>query len=399
MILKTEGPRTPAALPLPTATSAMGGYGRLEPSPAGKTNIMKFECSSCKKTYNVPDEKLPAKKEIAFPCPNCKNLIHLVLVKGAPPAGPSTGVSAAPGEASNTTEEIGSEELKRRVLLKLKDLPPMPQIVFKAREIISDPDSEMKELASLLESDQAIAAKVLRLANSAYYGLSGKVSSIRHASSLLGYKTLGQLITMAATSQLMGKMLTGYGMTAEDSWEHSLSVATCSKALALECRPDLENDAFAAGLIHDAGKLILEPYVLERMAGFEKYTEGGRRTMLQAEQKILGFDHAEIGHEVCKHWKIPENIASAIRYHHQPELSDNHDLSYLVALANAIGNMAKAMREMDNTLAGMDGIAGFLYMIDDHLLERFHLTEESLPPILGEVDKAVSRIADEMKAA
>ncbi len=358
---------------------------------------MRFECVSCKKIYNVPDEKLPSKKEVAFPCPNCKSLIHLVLT---PDSDVAADIDDPVAEtAKDVAGGIDTPELRRRVLLKLKDLPPMPQIVFKARQIIDDPESDMGELATLLESDQAIAAKVLRLANSAYYGLSGKVSSIRHASALLGYKTLGQLISMAGTSQLMGKVLKGYGWDAEDSWEHSLAVATASRILALRNHPDLENDAFAAGLIHDAGKLVLEPYVFERMDAFDAYTEGGRRTMLSAEQKILGFDHAEIGHEVCKHWKIPEAIAEAIRCHHQPGLSEDHELAYIVAMADSIANMAKAMQEMDNTLAGKDGIAGFLYMIDDDILEYLKLTEDDIPIILEGVEQAVQHIAEEMKAA
>ncbi|MFZ7125432.1 MAG: HDOD domain-containing protein [Desulfobacterales bacterium] len=360
---------------------------------------MRFECKSCEKAYNIPDEKLPAKREISFPCPNCKALIHLVLKAAASPEAAAAGDTAAgTGQGAAENGEIETAELKRRVLLKLKDLPPMPQIVFKARQLIGDPDSEMKELATLLESDQGIAAKVLRLANSAYYGLSGTVSSIRHASALLGYKTLGELITIAATSKLMGKVLKGYGLSAEDSWEHSLAVATGSKILALRRRPELENDAFAAGLIHDAGKLILEPYVLDRIERFEAYTDGGRRSMLSAEQKILGFDHAEIGHEVCNHWKIPDAIAQAIRHHHQPDRSEGVYLAYIVSLADTIANISKAMREMDDTLAGMDGISGFLYMLDDEIMETLDMSEEEIPGILEEVNRSVSRIAEEMKA-
>lgn len=360
---------------------------------------MNFECSACNKSYQIPDEKLPVKKEIAFPCPNCKSLIELSLEP--PPESLDQGaVSDGSAGDGNTKDEKGdTEAFKRRVLLRLKDLPPMPQIVFKAREILNDPDSDMKELAALLGSDQAIAAKVLRLANSAYYGLSGRVSSIKHAAALLGYQTIGQLISMAATSKLMGKMLRGYGQSAEESWEHSLSVATGSKVLALRNNPSLENDAFAAGLIHDAGKLILEPYVNDQKEQFEMVTEGGRRTMGDAERKIFGFDHAEIGHEVCKHWKIPQTIADGIRYHHQPHLSENEELAHIVAMANNIANMAKAMKEMGNTLAGKDGVAGFLYMIDDDTMTYLKLDEDDIPTVLEEVDVAVNRISNEMKAA
>jgi HD-like signal output (HDOD) protein len=216
---------------------------------------------------------------------------------------------------------------------------------------------------------------------------------------LLGYKTIGQLISMAATSKLMGKVLRAYGQSAEESWAHSLSVATGSKVLALRNNPSLENDAFAAGLIHDAGKLILEPHVHDQKEQFEAYTKGGRRTMGDAERKIFGFDHAEIGHEVCKHRKIPESIADAIRHHHQPDQSENEELAHIVAMANIIANMAKSMREMGNTLAGKDGVDGFIYMIDDDIMTQLKLDEKDIPTVLEEIEASVNRISDEMKAA
>jgi HD-like signal output (HDOD) protein len=122
----------------------------------------------------------------------------------------------------------------------------------------------------LLESDQAIATKVLKLANSAYYGLKGKVSSIRHASSLLGYNIIGQLISMAGSSSLMGKTLAGYELDSEGTWHHSLLTASASRIIALRKNPDLENDAFSAGLIHDVGKLVLDRYVADRKDDFNR---------------------------------------------------------------------------------------------------------------------------------
>ena len=180
---------------------------------------MKFECPSCHKCYDVPDEKLPPKKKVIFPCPNCKGRIELDLAAGkkASPSATANGAAendpvprttSSPAERSPIAANNG--DFRKKVLRKLKDLPPMPQIVFKARQVIADPDSEMAELSDLLESDQAIATKVLKLANSAYYGLSGKVSSIRHASSLLGYNALGQLISMVGGASVLGKTLDGY---------------------------------------------------------------------------------------------------------------------------------------------------------------------------------------------
>ena len=353
---------------------------------------MKFECPSCHKRYDVPDEKLPSKKAIVFPCPNCKGQIALDL--SAAKVSDSEMAMENDREASIASS---NGDFRKKVLRKLKDLPPMPQIVFKARQVIADPDSEMAELSDLLESDQAIATKVLKLANSAYYGLSGKVSSIRHASSLLGFNALGQLISMVGSASVLGKTLGGYDLDSAGAWRHSLLSASASRILALKKAPQMEGDAFSAGLIHDVGKLVLDSHVLARKDEFDRLTAGGRNSMLAAEQRLLGLDHADIGYEVCQHWNIPEAISQAIKYHHAPSDSNQDMLAYLVFMANSIANIVKSMEETEGTMAQMEGIEGFMYMIDDDALDFLDLTEADISGILNEARDAVNKLSDEMQ--
>ena len=134
----------------------------------------------------------------------------------------------------------------------------MPQVVIKAQELLADPHSSPKEVAGLLEIDQSIATKVLKMANSSFYGLSGKISSIQHAALVLGYHTLNEIITMAGTKKMLGRKLPGYGFESEDLWRHSLSVGLGAKIIAADKNPDLAFVAHTAGIIHDIGKLILE---------------------------------------------------------------------------------------------------------------------------------------------
>lgn len=367
---------------------------------------MKFECLNCGNSYNVPDEKLPPKKMVVFPCPKCKGKITLDLEAArakATAAEPETSASSdnthqVSADASEGTSLVGRNgDFRKKVLRKLKDLPPMPQIVFKARQVIANPDSEIAELSDLLESDQAIATKVLKLANSAYYGLSGKVSSIRHASSLLGLKALGQLISMVGSASVLGKTLGGYDLDSAGAWRHSLMAASASRIIALRRHKDLEGDAFSAGLIHDVGKLVLDNYVLERKDEFERITAGGRNSMLAAEQHLLGLDHADIGYEVCQHWHIPESISKAIRYHHTPDKSAQDPLSYIVFMANSIANIVQSMEETEGTIAQLEGIEGFMYMIDDEALVFLNLSEEEVPGILTEARDAVNKLSEEMQ--
>ena len=307
---------------------------------------MRVECKSCNTILNIPDERLPKRESIAFPCPSCNKTIEL-----DPISGPSEQNTA---ESSTDTDGLlVGEALKKRILSNISDLPPMPQTVIKARKIIADQKSDFKELAELLEKDQAIAAKILKLANSPYYGMSGKVSSIQHAAVVLGHKSIGEIITMGGTSTLLSNRLEGYSLEAGALWKHSLAVAFGSRIIAKRVDPGSENDAFTSGLIHDSGKLILDKYVAERWELFERFMSDGKHTFLEAEKEILELDHSEVASEVCKTWNIPEPLIIAIKYHHHPSKSQESRLAYIVHIADAVAMMTGLGLGIDGTLYQM----------------------------------------------
>jgi HD-like signal output (HDOD) protein len=353
---------------------------------------MKVACLSCGKSYNIPDEKLPMGKKVSFPCPNCREKIKLDLRPKEADLDNVTEELSAP-EVLSPEKKKQSDELKERILKTLDDLPAMPQIVLKAREIMADPNSGVKDVVKILETDQAITTKILKVANSAYYGMSGKISTIQHASVVLGYKVIGGLITLASSSDLLDRVLDGYGFGSGDLWKHSLSVGIGSRILASRNNPELSETSFSVGLIHDAGKLVLDKYVQERKEEFEEIMEHGRLTFMAAEDKIFGFNHAEIGFDVCNRWSIPEEIATAINYHHTPSSSNNNELAYIVSMADAIVNMAEASAKM----GGMGAeIEAWMYMLDDGTMEFLGLKEEDVKPIMDEIEKSFGEIIGEM---
>ncbi len=333
---------------------------------------MLVTCSNCTKKFDIPDERLPMGNKIAFPCPVCKGTIHLDLTENA-------------FQDNKPIDHPTGEALKKKILRHVKDLPPMPQTVLKAREIMANPNSDFKELANLFETDQAIAAKILKIANSPYYGYSGKITSIQRAAVVLGHKTLGELITMRGTAGLLGNKLVGYGLDSGALWKHSLAVAFGSKIIANKTKPVLSNDAFTSGLIHDAGKLILDSYIDERWELFEKFMADAEHTFLEAEKKILELDHTEVASEVCKTWNIPEPLTVAIRYHHHPCRSNGSELAYIVHVADAIAMM---------TGLGI-GIDGTLYQMDDTAMPFLNLQEKDINDIMGNVLEAVQKISEQ----
>ena len=350
---------------------------------------MRVECQDCGKSFELPDDRLPTGKKVSFPCPGCKSKITLDLrekpePEAAKPDDATEKVVYTP-IAEKSSKELDGDELKRKILNSIKDLPPMPKIIYKAREVMANPMSGFKEIAEVIETDQAIAAKVLQVANSAYYGLSGMVSSIHQATVVLGHKTLEQLITMVSATSLLGSNLRGYRMGSGALWQHSLAVALCSRLIAKDRAPALENDAFSVGLIHDAGKLALDRYLLKRKTQVDQALGAGA-SFLAAEKQVLGFDHTELASDLCAKWKLPENHVSAMRFHHDPSGSDGNQLAYIVHTANHIAVQSGIGSSMDAAL----------YELDPEALSVLALDEDDLTAYNDATIEAVNQITQSM---
>jgi putative nucleotidyltransferase with HDIG domain len=280
--------------------------------------------------------------------------------------------------------DTDNQEMMQRILAGVDELPPMPEVVFKAQQLLADPDSSAKELATLLETDQSIATKVLKMANSVFYGMSGRVSSIQHASLVLGYRNLSEIISVAGVQKSLEIKLPGYGLESEDLWRHSLSVALGSKIIASRKNPDLEMVAHTAGLVHDVGKIILDPFVLEVKETFDAFILQEQQTYLKAEQEILGFDHAEIAAEVCQKWSIPEVISSAIRYHHSPTSSLEIELAFILHMADYISLMSGEGYENDD----------FLYELEEGTMDYLDFDQSDISDLTLELMESVANLLE-----
>ena len=356
---------------------------------------MKVVCPNCRKVYYIDCKKLHVGMNVSFPCKACKELINLNLrskpaTDGLPISIQTSKDNRAEGPLRSAPTPESKEKTRALKNAILQDfmgvLPAMPQVVLKAQEIMSDPDSSFKKLASVIATDQAISVRILKLANSAYYGLSGKVTSIGHASVLLGITILGEIVMMAGTSNMLSKALKGYRVGSEDMWRHSLAVGIGSRLIAGRTTPELANDAFVAGLIHDSGKIMLDDHVLKRREAFEEYMKDGQHAFFEAEQRILGFDHSEIGSEVCKSWGIPELLTDAVRYHHYPSMSQDNDLAHIVHVADFLAIQSGMGTGSENTKC----------KVEDKTMEFLGLKEGDMSTIMDQVVQAVEKITGQM---
>lgn len=328
---------------------------------------MKIRCGKCGKEYDIPDDRFKSfTGSVALPCKVCHEKIVILSDRDT---------ESSPVEEPQKKEFLAGDDLKKRILLTLKDLPAMPQVAQKGRQIIADKKSNFSDLAKVIETDQAIVTRVLKIANSPFYGASGKVTSVKHASVVLGMKTLSDLLTLACSSSVMGSQLNGYGQDSGDLWKHSLAVAGCARSIAKLKRPELADDAFSAGLIHDCGKLILDKYIEERRHLFDDVMETSKKAFLDAEKEILGFDHAEIAADVCEKWQIPTQLINAIAYHHQPSaLPATDELACIIHVADSIALMS-------GIGAGFDGVK---YMVDQKAVDLLHIDIETINNLMAD---------------
>ncbi|MCX8044219.1 MAG: HDOD domain-containing protein [Desulfobacterota bacterium] len=326
---------------------------------------MKIICPHCSRGYTIPEERIRQYGlHVIFPCPSCKGNIEIRLNQHATP---QSSPSPAPSQNRHSPSEESGIDLRKSIIAAVNDLPSMPQVAQHVRRLISDKNCTFSEIARAIETDQAIAARVLKIANSAYYGVMGTVTSIQHAAMILGIKTLNQILEIACSAAVLSKRLPGYGQESGVLWRHSLSVAACARAIAKRRNPNLIDDAFSAGLIHDCGKLVLDRYLAARADAFTKLLQEGKK-VFEAERIVLGFDHASLAASICEKWDIPKQLVNAIQFHHSPSLIQINELVAIVHLANQIIHIDDMQSLQDITAIDLDPRSVKLIGIDLKLI-------------------------------
>jgi putative nucleotidyltransferase with HDIG domain len=226
----------------------------------------------------------------------------------------------------------------RELIRNIDQLPSMPSVITELIELTSNPDADLDEILALIEKDQALTAKLLKLCNSSYYGLSRQVSSLRNAVVLLGFKTVYKMVIALGTSVFFKKENKGYGLSGIEMWRHSLGSAIAAEIVANGFSPEKAPAAYTAGLFHDIGKLVLSEYVENELDSILKLVESGK-TFIEAEQEIIGMDHGLIGGKLARQWKLPNQLVEAIKYHHEPHLAtSDKDLTAFTHIGNIVSN-------------------------------------------------------------
>ena len=235
------------------------------------------------------------------------------------------------GEKRQTNSDIPD-----KILQKASVFPSMPKAGIKLRALLSKKDVSIDEIERILRHDPGLAANVLRLANSAFFGMPAKVTTLKHAVILLGVKRFSKIAVGACMYKTMDTAVEGYGLSPGELWLHSIAVSTTAEALAKNRKLAETNDFFTPALLHDLGKLVLGKFVKAEQPKIDSLVAKGVPFVI-AEKEVLKTDHAEIGALILSKWSFPDDLINAVRWHHYPEGIENSNLHpEIVYLANLL---------------------------------------------------------------
>lgn len=254
-------------------------------------------------------------------------------------------------------------------------LPTLPAAVRAVMDACDGQETDSRDVARLVLSDQGLTANLLKLANSAAYGHRRRVTTVSDAVVIMGLSAVKSLAISSHTAQLLSRSLPGYEMERGDLWRHSLSVAFLSRRLTGGGGAAAE-EAFVAGLLHDVGKVVLSEALGDAFDELTHAAQSGRCALSDSERDMLGFDHADLGARIAATWGFPERLVEVIGLHHRPEeAASAPDLAACVALADTVAH----------ALAGGIRVGDIHHLADPAHLDALGLDEPGLSRIVAEM--------------
>ncbi|MBL9208844.1 MAG: HDOD domain-containing protein [Opitutaceae bacterium] len=216
---------------------------------------------------------------------------------------------------------------------QLKDLPPAPKVLLTLRRLLAEHDTTIEAIAEVVNLEPGLSARVVRMANSAHFGGTTKVDSVKEGIQRVGLKGVQELVTYAVASQLVGQPLNAYAMSAQKLWLRAVACAMAAGALAERASVNRE-DAYTAGLMHGLGLLVIDRHATKQRRKGKFASSGYPLDFAPAERDWLGFSHAEAGAALLDAWDFPAPAAEAVRYQLEPEQAPVHrKLAMILATA------------------------------------------------------------------
>lgn len=258
-------------------------------------------------------------------------------------------------------------------------LPPSPRLLVKLLEMSRQPDRDVNEVVKLISHDPSFTAEVLKRCNSAYFGAQKPVEDMAEAVSRLGFEEMYSVVLAMFAATALLRPEAGGSAYVEILWRHSVAVAVASGILAAETG-ESSPAAFTAGLLHEAGKVVMVSADKTRYAQAVQDAGRFKRTMIVSEKELFGFDHAQVGARLLTRWNLPPNIIAAVRHHHDLAGAEPFErLAAGVHLANLLAHATAEKLSGDlNALPGMTASMAILQLTPENLASLLPAMQEGL---------------------
>lgn len=206
----------------------------------------------------------------------------------------------------------------RREVEEIGALPTLPEIPMKILQLVTNEESSMEDISKIVERDPSLTANILKVANSPYYGMRQKIASLKLALAMLGLNEIINIVTSISIVRLFPSRGKGGSFDRFKFWQHSFGCAAATRMLAKDLKFDTEGVDFVAGLLHDIGKLVLDQYFHSKSREVQKLRVAEEITVIEAETRVMGLDHATLGSWLAQRWDLPAPLIESITYHHRP---------------------------------------------------------------------------------
>ena len=245
-------------------------------------------------------------------------------------------IEPAPLDMDSTTGEIhlaSAGEIDQA----MENIQPIPQVALKILRLIDNEEYEVKTLAEEIRKDQVISARTIKLCNSVAFAGSSKVESLDQALVLIGIRLLVKLVISVSVNELFGHSGLGYSLCKGGLYHHAVGTAIIAEKLADYTGSAEPGLAYTAGLLHDIGKVVLDQSIVSAYPLFYRKLFEEEENFSDAENEILGLDHAQVGNKLARKWLFPESLCDIIRNHHRPEKATRYlELAHVVYLADLL---------------------------------------------------------------
>ena len=285
---------------------------------------------------------------------------------------------------ANYFNEAQSKALWQKIILESGKLPSLPGVITSLIRELKSEDYTPESIEKIIINDASLSAKLLAVANSAYYGQEQQIETISRAVVLLGTNTIRNLAIAVASYSTLNKKLEGYGLEKGQLFIHSLATAAGAGYIAKHTKSKDHESVFVAGLLHDIGKILLGQSIQKYFVVIKDIVEKQDKPFNIAEREVFGFNHCDIGAELAKKWELPEIIINANKYHHDPSESPAEHLSVVeyIHLSDHIAYLCKFGLGVDENN----------YFVIDKIFEKYNMNETRKAHFMETVKEETSEL-------